>query len=134
MSLSNNTSDISSLNSSTTLLLLEGPKFPSFDFNISSSNQSNSFRIKNQTIYLYPGTNEFSMNDDHTIKTANSVWDASLILSKFLEKQCNENKLDLKGKKVIEVGAGKSIPSLTSSILGASMVTITDAPSIGIIG
>ncbi|CAB4421367.1 unnamed protein product [Rhizophagus irregularis] len=39
------------------------------------------------------------MNDDHAVKTANNVWDASLILSKFLEKQCNENKLDFKGRK-----------------------------------
>ncbi|CAG8442479.1 11989_t:CDS:2 [Rhizophagus irregularis] len=90
MSLSDKTSGISELNSLPTLFLLEGPKFPSFDFKISPSNH--------------------------------------LILSKFLEKQCNENKLDFKGKKVIELGAGKSIPSLTSSILGASMVTITDAP------
>ncbi|CAB4469764.1 hypothetical protein RhiirA5_351304 [Rhizophagus irregularis] len=131
MSLSDKTSGISELNSLPTLFLLEGPKFPSFDFKISPSNQSKSFKIKNQTIYLYPDNdnNELFMNDDdHAVKTANNVWDASLILSKFLEKQCNENKLDFKGKKVIELGAGKSIPSLTSSILGASMVTITDAP------
>ncbi|GBC09133.1 hypothetical protein RclHR1_08620009 [Rhizophagus clarus] len=133
MSLSNSTSNISSLNSLRNLLLLEGPKFPSFDFKTSQlSNQSKSFKIRNQTIYLYPDNNdnEIIMNDDddHTVKTANNIWDASLILSKFLEKQCNENKMDFKGKKVIEVGAGKSIPSLTSSILGASMVTITDVP------
>lgn len=80
MSLSNNTSDISSLNSLPTLFLIEGPKFPSFDFKISPSNQSKPFKIKNQTIYLYPDDNDnnelFMNDDDHTVKTANNVWDA----------------------------------------------------------
>jgi hypothetical protein len=82
MTLSNNMSHIPSLNSLPTLLLLEGPKFPSFDFKISSlSNRSKSFKIKDQTIYLYPDndTNELFMNDgndEHTVKTANNVWDA----------------------------------------------------------
>lgn len=79
MSLSDKTSGISELNSLPTLFLLEGPKFPSFDFKISPSNQSKSFKIKNQTIYLYPDNdnNELFMNDDdHAVKTANNVWDA----------------------------------------------------------
>ncbi|CAG8452756.1 3184_t:CDS:2 [Funneliformis caledonium] len=120
---------MSTFNSSSTLLI-EGPKFPSYNFISSSTNQ---FKINNQAIYLYH-SNDLKINDvvnnDHTIKTAYSVWDASLILSKFLEKQCNENKLNFKGKKVIEVGAGKSIPSIASYILGASLVTITDVPSV----
>lgn len=79
MSLSDKTSGISELNSLPTLFLLEGPKFP-FDFKISPSNQSKSFKIKNQTIYLYPDNNDnnelFMNDDDHAVKTANNVWDA----------------------------------------------------------
>ncbi|KAG9292191.1 hypothetical protein G9A89_023911 [Geosiphon pyriformis] len=69
-------------------LLLEGPKFPAFDFN--SSNE------------ILDDIKDFS-NESHTIQTAGSLWDG---------------------------GAGKSIPSITASILGASSVMITDAPSV----
>ncbi|CAI2169472.1 20671_t:CDS:2 [Funneliformis geosporum] len=114
-------------------LLLEGPKFPSYNFISSATNQSKCFKINNKAIYLYHSNDLLinnADNNDHTIKTAETVWDTSLILSKYLEKQCDENKLNFKGKKVIEVGAGKSIPSLASYILGASLVTITDVPSV----
>ncbi|CAG8665448.1 6967_t:CDS:2 [Dentiscutata erythropus] len=125
-------------------LLIEGPKFPFFNFEFSSNSfhLSQRFVINNQPIYLYdsnPTEDEEcnldkSLNNDepleHTIRTATSVWDASLILAKFLEKQFYENKINFKEKNFIELGSGTSIPSITSSILDAKQVTITDAPSV----
>ncbi|KAF0484138.1 putative Rapid response to glucose protein [Gigaspora margarita] len=120
-------------------LLIEGPKF-SFNFELSSNSfhLSQRFVINNQPIYLYNPSEECSLdkslnNDEpleHTILTSTSVWDASLILAKFLEKQFYENKINFKEKNFIELGSGTSIPSVTTSILGAKQVTITDAPSV----
>ncbi|CAG8513159.1 6372_t:CDS:2 [Scutellospora calospora] len=129
------------------LLLIEGPKFPFFNFEFSSNasfHLSERFIINNQPIYLYyqPGFNineedECNLDNllnheplEHTIYTSTSVWDASLILSKFLEKQFRQNKINFKEKRFIELGSGKSIPSLTSLILGAKHVTITDVPQV----
>ncbi|CAG8450244.1 1462_t:CDS:2 [Cetraspora pellucida] len=135
---------------SQSLLLIEGPKFPFFNFEFSSNSfhLSRRFVINNQPIYLYypPVFNnttdnttkdEYNLDEslnneplEHTIRTAASVWDASLILAKFLEKQCRENKINFKEKTFIELGSGKSIPSIASAILGAKQVTITDVPNV----
>ncbi|CAG8807083.1 38019_t:CDS:2, partial [Gigaspora margarita] len=93
-------------------LLIEGPKFSfNFEFSSNSFHLSQRFVINNQPIYLYNPSEECSLdkslnNDEpleHTILTSTSVWDA---------------------------GSGTSIPSITTSILGAKQVTITDAPSV----
>ncbi|XP_075118966.1 EEF1A lysine methyltransferase 3 [Leptodactylus fuscus] len=51
------------------------------------------------------------------------VWDAALSLCNYFE----EHKLDFKGKKVIELGAGTGIVGILVSLLGG-LVTITDLP------
>ncbi|XP_023689125.1 EEF1A lysine methyltransferase 3 [Paramormyrops kingsleyae] len=51
------------------------------------------------------------------------VWDAALCLCRYLE----EKMLDLKGKRVIELGAGTGIVGILAARLGAS-VTLTDLP------
>src|SRR5438045_4126368 len=66
MSLSNNKNTFSSL---PTLLLLEGSKFPSFNFSISSS--SNQFKIKYRSIYLY--SYEFFKGEGKAIPLLESV-------------------------------------------------------------
>ncbi|KAK9879199.1 hypothetical protein WA026_004047 [Henosepilachna vigintioctopunctata] len=55
------------------------------------------------------------------------VWDASLVLAKFLEKRCSENKQYLKGSKVLELGAGLGCVGLTASCLGANVIS-SDLP------
>ncbi|XP_026731298.1 protein-lysine methyltransferase METTL21D-like [Trichoplusia ni] len=55
------------------------------------------------------------------------VWDASLVLAKYLETM-SQNKSDfLSGMKVIELGSGLGVVGLTAATLGAQ-VTLTDLP------
>ncbi|KAJ3417459.1 hypothetical protein HDV05_003323 [Chytridiales sp. JEL 0842] len=72
----------------------------------------------------------------HEAKTAFSVWDCSLVLSKLLESVQTKSKegerfiapgveLELKGRRVIELGAGRGIAGLSAALLGARSV-ITD--------
>ncbi|XP_068121240.1 EEF1A lysine methyltransferase 3 [Hyperolius riggenbachi] len=51
------------------------------------------------------------------------VWDAALNLCSFFEEQ----KLNFKGKKIIELGAGTGIVGILLSLLGGD-VTLTDLP------
>ncbi|XP_071972130.1 protein N-lysine methyltransferase METTL21D isoform X2 [Engystomops pustulosus] len=53
------------------------------------------------------------------------VWDAAIVLSKFLERQeCAEPGL-FKGRHVVELGSGTGIVGIMASTLGAN-VTVTD--------
>lgn len=55
------------------------------------------------------------------------VWDASLVLAKYLETMC-QNKPDfLSGIRVLELGSGVGVVGLTAATLGAQ-VTLTDLP------
>ncbi|KAM4700469.1 EEF1A lysine methyltransferase 3 [Discoglossus pictus] len=51
------------------------------------------------------------------------VWDAALYLCSYFE----ENKLNFKGKRVLELGAGTGIVGILVSLLGGQ-VTLTDLP------
>ncbi|PRP86584.1 hypothetical protein PROFUN_05222 [Planoprotostelium fungivorum] len=55
--------------------------------------------------------------------TGTKVWDTGVALSKYFEK--NRHKLNLKGKQLIEIGAGCGLTGIVTAILGAH-VTITD--------
>lgn len=46
------------------------------------------------------------------------VWDAALVLAKYLEKKCLEDEKFLKGKKVIELGAGLGCVGLVAAFYG----------------
>lgn len=64
------------------------------------------------------------------------VWDAAIVLAKYLENQCFLQKpqnSDMKkpllfGCHVVELGAGTGCVGLAAALLGASHVTITDLP------
>ena len=61
-------------------------------------------------------------------KTGARIWDAALILSKFLENQNHFPPQTWRYKKVIELGAGLGVPSLSAATLGAELVVATDMP------
>ncbi|XP_040281871.1 EEF1A lysine methyltransferase 3 [Bufo bufo] len=60
-----------------------------------------------------------------TLGVAAPVWDAALYLCTYLE----EEKLNVKGKRVIELGAGTGIVGILVSLLGGH-VTVTDLPHV----
>ncbi|KAH7295965.1 hypothetical protein KP509_26G001400 [Ceratopteris richardii] len=53
---------------------------------------------------------------------ASTVWDSSIVLSKYLEKWPSL----VKGKHCIELGAGCGLPGITAACLGAASVLLTD--------
>ncbi|XP_077663348.1 protein-lysine methyltransferase METTL21C [Eretmochelys imbricata] len=55
------------------------------------------------------------------------VWPGALALSQYLES--NQQEINLKDKKVLEIGAGTGLVSIVASILGA-YVTATDLPEV----
>ncbi|CAG0889402.1 unnamed protein product [Darwinula stevensoni] len=55
------------------------------------------------------------------------VWDAALVLAKYLERLCSEEKDFLRGKKVLELGAGTGLVGLVAAYFGGD-VTLTDLP------
>ncbi|KAG6441385.1 hypothetical protein O3G_MSEX001752 [Manduca sexta] len=55
------------------------------------------------------------------------VWDASLVLAKYLETMCHQKSDFLSGIKVLELGAGLGVVGLAAATLGAQ-VTLTDLP------
>merc|ERR1712228_485130 len=61
------------------------------------------------------GTNE---------EIATRVWDASIVLSHYLDK--NAKKLDLKTKYVLEIGGGLGLSSIVCSLLSVKHVYLTD--------
>jgi hypothetical protein len=78
-------------------------------------------------------------NLSHEAKTAFSVWDCSLVLSKLLESlqsrppselvHTPQLQINLKGQRIIELGAGRGIVGMASARLGAKAV-ITDVDDV----
>lgn len=57
-----------------------------------------------------------------------TIWDASLVFAKFLERNCRKGRFSpakLKGKRVIELGAGCGVSGFAMAMLGCD-VTVTD--------
>ncbi|CAJ2654496.1 unnamed protein product [Trifolium pratense] len=57
-----------------------------------------------------------------------TVWDASLVFAKFLERNCRKGRFSpakLKGKRVLELGAGCGVSGFGMALLGCD-VTVTD--------
>ncbi|XP_076437996.1 protein N-lysine methyltransferase METTL21D-like [Babylonia areolata] len=78
---------------------------------------------------------EFEKNDGTVLRFNQSeigdvgcvVWDAALVLSKYLETEDFSGGNDLKSKLVVELGAGTGAVGLVAASLGAN-VTVTDLP------
>ncbi|XP_050738265.1 protein N-lysine methyltransferase METTL21D-like [Eriocheir sinensis] len=58
------------------------------------------------------------------------VWDAAIVLAKYLEVQEKGKRKLLEGSTVIELGAGTGCAGLAAALLGASRVTLTDLPDL----
>ncbi|KAG0241740.1 hypothetical protein BGW41_005394 [Actinomortierella wolfii] len=115
------------------MLLLEGPKFARFSFHPPSigsvETQDTPFTILGHRIVLASSSDENRdpLNDEsHTARTASSVWDCSIVLSKYMETLAVRHPGFWKSKRVLELGAGQGIVSLSAIALGAASVTITD--------
>lgn len=63
--------------------------------------------------------------DPNSKHLGTTVWDASLVFVKFLEKNCRKGKFSpskLKGKRVIELGAGCGLAGFGMALLGCDVV------------
>jgi predicted nicotinamide N-methyase len=117
--------------------------FDALDQQDSSSNNRSSDFVKKQTKSLgwrsrYSQTEDYpiSMNDavhfsvkqvqrgeiEGTYGTGATVWPASMVLLKYLEK----HPLKVKDKSVVDLGAGTGVTSLAAAVLGARRVVCTD--------
>ncbi|KAJ3293628.1 hypothetical protein HK104_004324 [Borealophlyctis nickersoniae] len=126
---------------STEMLLLCGPTFPLLNFHrppvlAADPYPEARFSIRNRSIFTTwdtdPKTPSAQEPTTHETKTAYSVWDCSLILSKFLAHQLtypSQPVYPLHNKRVIELGAGRGIVGISASILGAK-VTLTDVEEV----
>ncbi|XP_059183618.1 protein N-lysine methyltransferase METTL21A [Centropristis striata] len=76
-------------------------------------NSSAQFRFANRDLHL--------VQDWRRLGVAAVVWDAAVVLCLYLEM----GKVELKGKEVIELGAGTGLVGIVAALLGAK-VTITD--------
>ncbi|KAJ4433575.1 hypothetical protein ANN_15884 [Periplaneta americana] len=57
------------------------------------------------------------------------VWDAAIVLAKYLETRCNNTPNWLRGRTAVELGGGLGCVGLTAACFGAD-VTITDLPEV----
>ncbi|PSR89929.1 Protein N-lysine methyltransferase [Actinidia chinensis var. chinensis] len=64
--------------------------------------------------------------DPNSKHLGTTVWDASMVFAKFLEKNCRKGKFSpskLKGKRVIELGAGCGVAGFGMALLGCDVVS-----------
>lgn len=89
------------------------PYDPSSVFLTPFQAKERSFEFAGRTLTVFQNWNE--------VGVAAVVWDAAIVLGRYLEKKAPE----LQGKKVIELGAGSGVAGIVASFLGGK-VTITD--------
>uniref|UniRef100_A0A5B7BHX9 Methyltransferase-like protein 21D n=1 Tax=Davidia involucrata TaxID=16924 RepID=A0A5B7BHX9_DAVIN len=64
--------------------------------------------------------------DPNSKHLGTTIWDASMVFAKFLEKNCRKGKFcqsKLKGKRVIELGAGCGVAGFGMAMLGCDVVS-----------
>ncbi|KAF9111955.1 hypothetical protein BGX27_004215 [Mortierella sp. AM989] len=128
------------------ILMIEGPKFAGYDFSPTTtkvatppewvSPAKEAFMVNGHRVVL-PNKRQSDNGEEereeghlsHTANTAKSVWDCSIILSKYLEALSERKPGFWTGKRVLELGAGQGIASLSAAALGAERVIITDVKS-----
>jgi hypothetical protein len=98
------------------ILLLPGKRFP---FNFSSG-----FEVGGRTVVVHERPNT-------GLGTGLTVWDGAVVLAKYLEHALTGTVAgagagQLRGAKVVEVGAGTGLVGLAAAALGAREVWLTD--------
>lgn len=90
------------------VLLLTGPHFPFLDFSPDSQVPDLRFTVVGQSVYL--STEKSESAENHMVQTASSVWDCSLVLVKYLEKNVAQifDPFD-RGLRIIELGSGTGL-------------------------
>uniref|UniRef100_A0A3P9IK45 Protein N-lysine methyltransferase METTL21A n=1 Tax=Oryzias latipes TaxID=8090 RepID=A0A3P9IK45_ORYLA len=79
-------------------------------------------KLHNATAQFRFANRDLSLSQDwKKLGVAAVVWDAAVVMCVYLEL----GKLELKGKRVIELGAGTGLVSIVAALLGAH-VTVTD--------
>lgn len=82
---------------------------------------------KQKTVRL--GNAADSDRPGHPLLFLDNVWPAAYVLSDYLV----QNPSIVRGRSILELGAGASLPSCVASMLGASIVVATDYPAQGVI-
>jgi predicted nicotinamide N-methyase len=96
------------------LLAIEGRRFE-FDFS------QGEFQINGVPIYVMPAETVRDSEKQADGDTGRTVWDAAVVLAKYMEK----NGAVMRGKRVLELGAGTGLAGLAAAALGAR-VDISD--------
>ncbi|XP_019448755.1 PREDICTED: protein N-lysine methyltransferase METTL21A isoform X2 [Lupinus angustifolius] len=68
------------------------------------------------------------VQDPNSKHLGTTVWDSSLVFAKFLERNCRKGRFSpakLKGKRVIELGAGCGVSGFGMALLGCDVI-VTD--------
>ncbi|CAH0771490.1 unnamed protein product [Bemisia tabaci] len=65
----------------------------------------------------------------HPINPVAVLWEPATAIASYLEESCEENNNWVRGKKVLELGAGLGLPGLAAACLGGN-VTVTDKPEL----
>ena len=73
----------------------------------------------------FPDLNDAIQRDSLDGKTGLSTWDASICLAQFLSLPKSRQGI-LKGKHILELGAGTGVVGISSACLGVSSVQLTD--------
>ncbi|XP_010532292.1 PREDICTED: protein-lysine methyltransferase METTL21D [Tarenaya hassleriana] len=64
--------------------------------------------------------------DPNSKHLGTTVWDASMVFAKYLEKNCRKGRFNpskLKGKRVIELGAGCGVAGFAMAMLGCDVIS-----------
>ncbi|KAF4370514.1 hypothetical protein G4B88_021693 [Cannabis sativa] len=59
--------------------------------------------------------------------TGSVMWDSGIVLGKFLEHAVDSGKLNLQGKKIVELGSGCGLVGCIAALLGGQVI-LTDLP------
>ena len=98
------------------LLALEGRRFD-MDFALGE------FHILGTPVVVLPPAMTRDSQKQVDGDTGRTVWDASVVLSKFLEHtSLTSSDFKLTGKRIIELGAGTGLAGLSAAVLGAHVV------------
>lgn len=77
-------------------------------------------KVKDNTLYLKLP----DVNGGEVYLMSHYIWNSSLVMAKQIEN----NIINVKGKRVLELGAGAGLPSLVSCLNNAKEVVVSDYP------